>query len=151
VSEENVAIVSRYADELVFNVNLHQSDRRAFAERLRRGEVDAARAAFDLLDPNVVWTNPLGEVSEGRESCARYTGQLLEAWGDYALALRQCTDVDRERVLAEYEIDVRGATSGIAGRSAIFVVYTVRDGLIAQMDEFLDRSEALKAVGLEDG
>jgi hypothetical protein len=45
---------------------------------------------------------------------------------------------------------MKGTASGIDVRSTIFVVVTVRNGLITRMDEFIERGEALEAVGLAE-
>ena len=45
---------------------------------------------------------------------------------------------------------MKGTASGIDVRSTIFVVVTVRYGLITRMDEFVEREEALEAVGLSE-
>jgi hypothetical protein len=38
----------------------------------------------------------------------------------------------------------------VAGTTPFFAVLALRDGLIIEIDEYLNRSEALKAVGLEE-
>jgi ketosteroid isomerase-like protein len=151
MSQENVEVVSRFVRQLMVNFSDHQNDPRPQAARLRRGEFDAgSRLAFDLLQPDANWTTRLGEVYEGRLSCAQFAAQILEAWDDYSLSLREVTDLGGDRVLAEYEVQMRGASSGIAGRSAIFGIFTLRDGLIARVAEVSTRAEAVEAVGLAE-
>jgi SnoaL-like domain len=151
MSQENVEIVSRFVRQLMANVSDHQSDRRLQAAKLQRGEYDpGSRAALDFLHPDATWTTRIGEVYEGKVSCARFAGQAMEAWEDYSLSLREITDLGGDQVLAEWEVEMRGAASGIWGRSTIFAMFTLRDGLISRVVESSDRAEALKAVGLEE-
>jgi SnoaL-like protein len=151
VSQENVEVVSRWARQVVQNVSVHQNDRRSYAAKLQRGEFDqGAGAALDLLHPDVTCTSPLGEVYEGKLNYAHYAGELLETLGDYALSLREVTDLGGDQVLADYGVEMRGAASGIGGRFRIFVVCTLRDGLISRLVECRTKREALKAVGLEE-
>jgi hypothetical protein len=151
MSQENVEIVSRFVRLLMVNFSDHRDDPRSQAARLRRGEFDAgSRAVFDLLQPDATWTTRLGEVYEGRLDCAQFAAQVLEAWDDYSLSLREVTDLGGDRVLAEYEVEMRGASSGIAGRSAVFGMFTLHDGLISRVAEVSTRAEALKGVGLEE-
>jgi SnoaL-like domain len=143
--------VTRFARQLVMNVSVRQGETRSYAAELQRGEHDAGMlAALDLLHPEVTFSNPLGEVYESKLNWVRYAGQLLEALGEYSLSLHEVTDLGGDEVLAEHEVEIRGATSGIAGRSPLFVVFTVRDRLISRMVEYVNRGEALKAVRLKE-
>jgi hypothetical protein len=45
---------------------------------------------------------------------------------------------------------MKGKSSWVAASVSIFSVLTLREGLIAETDGHLTRSEALKAVGLEE-
>ena len=151
MSQENVDVVSRWARQVVANVSAHASEPRSYAAELRDGKPDAGiRAALDLLHPDVTWTSPLGEVYEGKLNCVGYAEQLLEALQSYSLSLRELTDLNGDQVLAEYQVEMKGAVSGIGGRYLIFVAFTLRDGLISRMVEYVNRHEALKAVGLEE-
>ena len=42
----------------------------------------------------------------------------------------------------------RGRGSGVEVDSRFYEIYTLRDGKIVRVDEFAERSEALKAAGL---
>jgi hypothetical protein len=78
----------------MMNVGHHERDRRSYAAPLQSGDFDRdTRAAFDLLHPHVTWTNPLGEVSEGKLNCAPYAGQLLDALGDYSFSLQEVAEL----------------------------------------------------------
>jgi ketosteroid isomerase-like protein len=59
-------------------------------------------------------------------------------------------DVDAERVLVFVRVTSTGQTSGAAVDSRVAQEFTVRDGLIVRVKIYRDRSQALKAVGLEE-
>jgi len=151
VSQENVEVVSLWASQLIAAVDAHRGDAQSYAAELQGGEFDAgARAALDLLHPAVIWTSALGEVYEGKPDCARFASQLLAASESYSLSLQDVTDLGTDQVLAEYEVAMTGAASGIEGRFPVCVVFTVCDGRISRMVEYASRHRALKAVGLEE-
>jgi hypothetical protein len=45
---------------------------------------------------------------------------------------------------------MKGKASDIDVNATIFSIVTVEDGLIIRMDEYLERAEALEAVGLSE-
>jgi ketosteroid isomerase-like protein len=59
-------------------------------------------------------------------------------------------DVDDERVLVFVRVTSTGQASGATVESRVAQEFTLRDGLIVRVKVHRDRSEALKAVGLED-
>ena len=50
-------------------------------------------------------------------------------------------------MIAAVEAAMRGKASDIDVKAMIFVVVTVRDGVITRMDEYVERADALEAVG----
>ena len=44
----------------------------------------------------------------------------------------------------------RGRESGVAVDARFYEVYTLRDGKIVRVDEFVERAEALEAAGLSE-
>ncbi len=53
-------------------------------------------------------------------------------------------------MIAAVEAAMRGKASDIDVKAMIFVVVTVRDGVITRMDEYVERADALEAVGLSE-
>ena len=45
---------------------------------------------------------------------------------------------------------MRGRATDIDVNAGIYVVVTVRNGLITRMDEYLERADALEAAGLSE-
>jgi ketosteroid isomerase-like protein len=57
-------------------------------------------------------------------------------------------NVEMDRILATQEVGMRGQNSGAAVTLSVLSAMTLREGLITQVEEFLNRFEALEAVGL---
>ena len=102
-------------------------------------ELDASETpAFDISG-----------VYRGRDAVKRFWREWLAAWetnrSEYEL-------VDAgDRIVTLFDIRMRGRSTGIDvpfGRVAW--VFTYRSGLIIRMKLYMDQSEALKAVGLEE-
>jgi ketosteroid isomerase-like protein len=51
-------------------------------------------------------------------------------------------------VIARVELRGHGRTSGLELATRVFQVFTLRDGKIIRLEDFVDRAEALAAVGL---
>jgi ketosteroid isomerase-like protein len=96
--------------------------------------IDASRRVF----------NP--DVYDGRDGMRRMVREVHDAWEDFAETDVEILDAG-ERVLALHRIIGRGRASGIAVESDGALVCTVRDGLIARVDIYADRGEALASVG----
>jgi ketosteroid isomerase-like protein len=123
---------------------------RSVSASAKSGQLDAdERDVFDRLHPDVRWTNVIGEVYEGKLGCARGVDELLRASQDYAVRLDEVTDLDHEHVLVVVRSEGKGLSSGAAGAVTLFTLVTMRNGLIAQIDEYLSRAEAREALGLE--
>jgi ketosteroid isomerase-like protein len=57
-------------------------------------------------------------------------------------------DVDDERVLVFVRVTAIGQESGAAAEARAAHEFTIRDGLLVRFKAYIDRSEALEAVGL---
>jgi ketosteroid isomerase-like protein len=110
-----------------------------------------ASAALGYLSPEVEW-NPVfsGETYRGRLGLAKGWDDLLEAAGNYSIRLLEATTLDDDRVLAVFGPSLEGRGSGIHVDAAVFAVVTLQDRLIARVDEFTERREALEAAGLSE-
>jgi SnoaL-like domain len=111
-----------------------------YARRMR--DLDALAKG---LDPEVVHQGVLPSlVCHGREAVMERVGSSLDGGGSGIERLELIAAGDR-------------AVVGIAGPrfreipfldGEIFIVFTVREGLIARMDDYRTRQDALNAVGL---
>ena len=101
---------------------------------------------------NVKLETPLaavGGVYEGIDGIRRYFTDIEEAGPDFRIELYGVEEVDSKRVLAFIRTSSTGRASGIRMATPLTNVYDLIDGKISDIRIFLDRQEALKAVGLE--
>jgi ketosteroid isomerase-like protein len=83
----------------------------------------------------------------GKEALERYTREWRSAWESIEVDLGRLEAVG-DMVVVGGDWDSRGAASGAAGRMTFGLVFTVRDGLIARLEWFMDPAEARAAAGL---
>jgi ketosteroid isomerase-like protein len=151
MSQANLEIVRRYFDAIIRRVDTRCENPCSFVGALGADDLDAdARRVLDQLHPEVRWRNVLGLVFEGKLDCARAVDELMQASQYYSVTLDDIAVLGGDRILAVQEVGMRGQDSETGAALSVFSVMTLREGLITQVDEFLDRVEALEAVGLGD-
>ena len=129
---------------------------------MSRGNVEIARrmydayaqgdfdATFSCLDPEIEFSQPVGEPGAGiyhghagvRQAMTRWAG----AWDDYRVQIEGLVDLG-EHVLARTRHHGRGKSSGLEVELQIFQLLTLRDNRIVRMRMYYDEAEALAAVG----
>jgi ketosteroid isomerase-like protein len=92
----------------------------------------------------------VGGVYEGIDGIRRFFTDIEEAGPDFRIELDGVGEVDSQRVLAFMRTSSTGRASGIRLAGSSTNVYDLIDGKISHIRIFLDRQEALKAVGLEE-
>jgi ketosteroid isomerase-like protein len=101
--------------------------------------------------PGVVGLDPPGGGSgsrlRGREQLRRFFQDLGDTWEAVTVEFEEMVEAPDGRVLAVEHWRTRGR-DGIEIDTRIIDVYAVQDGLIVRVDGFLDKAEALEAVGL---
>jgi ketosteroid isomerase-like protein len=119
---------------------------------------DFASAAGHLhpdgeIYPGVVGLDPPGGGSatrlHGRVELRRFFEDLGATWESVSVTLGEVIEAPDGRVLAVESWLIRGR-DGIEVDTRIIDVYAFRDGLITRVDGYLDRREALEAVGLSE-
>lgn len=121
--------------------------------------VEVVRSLFSALEDNdfetllglfhadVEWT-----VAEGRfrgvEGVVSAFVEWMEAWEEHAVEPEEFEAAAGDRVLATIHLTARGGQSGMVVDQRFFQVYTLRDGRISRMVEYLDRGRALEEAGL---
>ena len=104
---------------------------------------------------NVSLLTPLAAIGgtyEGRRAIRRFFEDVADTGPDFRLSLDDTEQLGSDRVLAFLRVSATGRASGIPGlrdRPATNV-YDFDNGRIARVRIFLDRDEALKAVGLAE-
>ena len=92
----------------------------------------------------------VGGVYEGIDGIRRFLTDVEDAAPDFRIELDGVEEVDRKRVLAFLRTSSTGRASVIRMGYHQTNVYDLIDGKISHVRIFLDRQEALKAVGLEE-
>jgi ketosteroid isomerase-like protein len=72
-----------------------------------------------------------------------------EAWDDLQVTAEQFIDAG-DRVFVAAHFRGRGRASGITVETRLYEVYTLRDHKVVRVDEFTQRDEAIKALGLRE-
>jgi ketosteroid isomerase-like protein len=92
----------------------------------------------------------VGGVYEGIDGIRRFLTDIEDAVPDWRMELGGVEEVDSKRVIAFLRNSSTGRASGVRMAWAQTNVYELIDGKISHVRTFLDRQEALKAVGLEE-
>ena len=114
------------------------------------GDWEAFRA---MHDPHVVvlppdgW--PDGDVSNGIDAWIRQSMRLKEPWGTDRSSVDQIREAG-DSVVCRFHWKTTGRDSGIAVETEFWGIYTLLAGKIVRIAFFVDRSQALEAVGLSE-
>jgi ketosteroid isomerase-like protein len=135
VSRENVEIVRRGFD--AFN----------------RG-ADFDRWVSEFVDPEIEYhtsvEDPDAAIHRGHEGYRRYVEQWQESFDDFHADVEEYIAVGDDRVFTWVRWTGLGRGSGVRADWHLAMIYTLRNGKVVRGDEYFDRAEALKAVGLEE-
>jgi len=130
MSEENVEVV-----------------RKAIAyEYYGFGDRPEAEAIFD---PQVV-LNPIDEEpSSGLDAMRADMERWASAFDELKVTIEEIIDAgDQVVVVAHHQ--GRGRASGVEVDTRFYEVYTLCEGKVSRVDEYIERAEALEAVGLSE-
>lgn len=93
---------------------------------------------------------PEGEpVFTGREGLARFAAMIRDAWSEWRFEPERFFDAG-DRVVVFMRVVAKGRTSGTPIEFTSTQIVTFRDGRMASTRVYRDRSQVLKAVGLEE-
>jgi ketosteroid isomerase-like protein len=114
------------------------------------GDLDAA---FGLVHPDIEWViakeHPDTRTVTGRNALAEYRREWEEALPGVHVVFDRLLDTGNA-VVGIGEVRGTGAGSGADVQVPIGFVFTLGDGLITRVEEYLDPAEALKAAGLAE-
>jgi ketosteroid isomerase-like protein len=148
MSQGDADVVRRYLDAMVRRLAGYWEEPRSIVEALEADQLDPdLREVFDRMHPDVRFTNPMGDVFNGRRAIAAGADALLEASRHYSIRVGEIADLGNDTVLAVIGAEMRGKSSGAPASMSIFAVHKLREGLIVEVGEYLSRADALKAVG----
>jgi ketosteroid isomerase-like protein len=125
------------------------------AAALEAGDLDPeAEALLAFLHPQVEY-NAVPAVLEG--GTARGHVGWLRSWDaflgaseEFSTTVDEVADLGGDEVFVAAEITTKWKGSGMQLSEPRFVVVTVRDGLIARLNVYRDRDDALEAAGLSE-
>ena len=132
---------------------------RVDAERIRR-----AYDAWNEAGPEAVterfWAEdvvyregpgwPDAGVYRGREAALARMRSLVELLGPIEVRLDELIELDDGRFVACTSMVGEGAAADAPYTNSFAVVHRLEDGLIVEADYYLDREQALRAVGLAE-
>jgi ketosteroid isomerase-like protein len=126
---------------------------RALFERVNAGDIDGT---IELLAPDAVFVVPPEASAEpdtyrGHDGARRYFSGFDGVLDDVRFELLELEQVADDTVLAATRLRGRGTTTGIPVAQEVFVLLTVRDGLVTWIRPYAERESALKAIRARSG
>ena len=110
-------------------------------------------AMVELFDPEIEIREPPelpgASVSRGREGAVRTLMKLQEAFADMEFRTHDFRQID-DCVLVSMDWLGRGVGSGVRSRVGLWHLWWFRNGLAVRVHVYLDRAQALEAVGLRE-
>jgi ketosteroid isomerase-like protein len=128
------------------NVEIARRGYEAFA----RGDLDAA---LNMMDPDIEAHNPPevpeAAVHRGREAVRRDWEQAMDLFDDFWIVAERFLDAgDQLVVYLRYRGRSRGSHAEVDAPMAH--VLTFRNGRVVRLKQYLNRTQALEAVGLSE-
>jgi ketosteroid isomerase-like protein len=144
IVKQNVELVRRAYDVGPVVLPLSAGEERALIERGFRDYYD------ERLEIRMPSEYPEGEqVLTGRAGLARLFAMLRDTWTEFRFEPERFIDCG-DRVVVLVRVVAKGGASGVATGSRTAHVWAVRDGRLTAIEIYLDRAEALAAVGLRE-
>jgi ketosteroid isomerase-like protein len=118
-------------------------------EAWNAGDVDAIRRLY--AEDVVIETGitELGRTFEGDDPIGRWVAEMQETWAEVHYEAERIFEAD-DVVVSFYRGIGVGRESGIEVVRELTGVYRIRDGKIASERIYVDREEALEAIGLSE-
>jgi ketosteroid isomerase-like protein len=111
-------------------------------------------AVFGAYSSDIEWEDCSGlwgdwGVARGHEGLREAWRRWFEIFGDVSWQLDGDPIDAGDDVVATYRVHGRGRGSGVEVDQRLTLVWSVRDGKIARVRAYLERNQALEAVGLQ--
>jgi ketosteroid isomerase-like protein len=119
--------------------------RRSF-EAWLRGDLEEALAG---VAPDIVYKPAQEEAVQGLDAARASWDRWQASWQEDQVTLEETIDAG-VHVIQVILFRGRGRGSGIEVEGRFFQVLTIKDGKAVRWEEFSNRAEALKAVGLSE-
>jgi ketosteroid isomerase-like protein len=115
---------------------------------------DALERAFEFFHPEIEIREdprfPEAAVLRGQDAVRTYFAQFTEQFDEFRFEFEEVLDAGSDRVVLLFHLYGRGKDSGAAFEEHPAWVQTIRDGKVVRIEAYLDRREALEAVGLSE-
>ena len=133
MSRENVEVVRRVYE--------------LFNRRDIEGVLGLTTDDFELRLPDIY---PEGrETFRGHDGLMRWLAMVEDIWGEWRFDVDRLIDAD-DQVVALVRIVAEGGASGVPVNRQVAHLWCIRGGKVAAAFVYLDRAEALEAVGLRE-
>ena len=134
---------------------MFQENAEFVAEYLQRAADGGVDAMAEFWDPDINWRAAEGAIDDagelhGHEAVRRYAQDWFDMFDDLSVVVEELVDAGDDRVVAVQRMTGRAKVSGIETEIRFSVVYTLRDGQIVQGREYMEKEQALEAVGLRE-
>jgi ketosteroid isomerase-like protein len=133
------------------NVERAREGYAALSGAIRSGDLDAYFREY--AHPEIEWVPMEGaldtDVSVGHESVKARLMAMLEVMGKPEIEPEEIIDAG-EKVFVAIHISARGRGSGIDMEANWFHVLTARDDVLARIEWYATRADALEAAGLSE-
>jgi uncharacterized protein len=134
---------------------MSQENAEFVAEYLQRAADGGVDAMAEFWDPDINWRAAEGAIDDagelhGPEAVRRYAQDWFDMFDDLSVVVEEFVDAGDDRVVAVQRMTGRAKVSGIETEIRFSVVYTLRDGKIVQGREYMEKEQALEAVGLRE-
>ena len=152
MSSENVELVRRNFEAIQRAVDAYWREPRSIGKAMDEGTLGPEwEAALGFLHPEFEWqTIFLGQTFRGRREFAGVWDDFLRAFRDFRTHILEAQDLGGDRVYIVMEPEGVGKDSPYPIDSRIHSIFTVRDGLVIRLEEYLSREEALAAAGTSE-
>jgi ketosteroid isomerase-like protein len=120
-------------------------------EAFARGDIESV---LRLCDEDILVTHPfeipdVAPVMRGHAGVLESIAAWPEQWDDYRLEILKTVDIEKHVVATVHQTG-RGKSTGIPVELQCLMVFTIRQGKIAEWRIFLHEDEALEALGLRE-
>jgi limonene-1,2-epoxide hydrolase len=106
--------------------------------------------ALSFMHPDVAWNAGGFGAARGLKQLAAIWDSIFEIADAYGIVVTEVRDGRNDLVYAAIDRSITAKGSGIQTTFPVFSVTRVSDGVITEIDEYLDRHQALKAAGLAE-
>jgi ketosteroid isomerase-like protein len=137
----DVDVVALLADRETLDANLGPLVESDFETVTVPGQVPVSGAGAQGASPPVVY---------GLDGFVSGLSDWLTAWETWVVTPTDFIDVDENRVLVMLDVRARSRTHQVEMPVEGANLLTLRDGRIARIELFFDRSQALEAAGLRE-